>query len=366
VSLPPWWLRPSFKDAFLPSVSTSIPGTVPLDRVVLPSMWVAAGSLALVLGALVACAWVARQRHDRSVLRGATTGVVALVAAVWNAHRIPVGPLGLSQHVLRWIWPIGAFLVLVVVAAICRLWVRRSAAWGAAGATFALLAVVFAVLDLPTSVQTANSPEFSVSVAPVMRDLNRQLGALKTEGPLLFDIGGVQFGDFYSTAVWAELQRRGIPFVVSDHAWIRQLGPARRFNGRNARAVLSERVGSGALSTTPGARRVALHLGLSGEEQRTLGRLGAMIAGYLRERGPLELNQRGRRALHRVTFQVSDPNAALSELAEPIDRGYLRLDAEWERRFARALDLHHRWERGTVALFVTPLPRQTRQPDQPG
>ena len=55
-------------------------------------------------------------------------------------------------------------------------------------------------------------------------------------GPLVVDQRLVPFADPYASAVLAQLQGHGIPFLVNDEGMPYQIGFFRRFNGKNANA----------------------------------------------------------------------------------------------------------------------------------
>jgi hypothetical protein len=300
---------------------------------------------------------------------------VAVALGVWNANRIPVGPFGLSQHVFRWLWPIGAFAVLALVVTVVRSWSQRPGRRLVALASMTCATAVFAGLAIPASVQTAAAPGWPVDFTPVARDLDHQIAVLKHGGPYLFDPTGLPFGDFSAGAIMSGLQARGIPFVLSSPGWLRQLGRARRFDGTNARAVVTVRLGDDALvPPPPGVRRVALHKGLTRSERRTLDRLEAVTGAYLRAHPVLRLDARGRHALHRDTVDGLDPDNALAvgRLDALVQQGYLALPRPWTSRFERAATLRARWFRSTVGVFVAPLNppapshARTAQPVRPG
>ncbi|HEX3669986.1 MAG TPA: hypothetical protein VHY55_12600, partial [Acidimicrobiia bacterium] len=184
-------------------------------------------------------------------------------------------------------------------------------------------------------------------------------------GPLLIDdLFHGAFADPYGGAAAAELQRRGIPFVTGDPGLERHLGPARHFNGRNAKAALLLRTSDATLEAPPGSRLVARGEGLSAADQRELSRLKAQITEYLVQ-GRLRLDRRGQAALERgalpnlrhVQTSGADPRVLLSsrELDVMIRDHYLVLDGVWPKRFERYADLQHQWDLQTVALFVAPI-----------
>jgi hypothetical protein len=352
VSLPPWWFRPSFGEAFL-----LFEGWQP------PSLGLAAASSTVLAAVLVWCVWDARRRRDRVSSLAVATAVVALVVGLATAGRGPFIFAFIAPHVLRWLWPIGAFVSFAVVVTLARRLGRRPVRASWLSGTFALVTAVFAALNLPTSNQ-AQGPSADEWSIPVIRELGRQMTVLEGRGPLLVDLEGAGFDDPYGVAVMAELQRRGVPFLVGEPALVRQLGPARRFTGANARAVLFVRIGDDTRVAPPGARRAAIREGLTPREQTELSTLKARIADYVGN-GRLHLTRRGEEVLRRLHPEARqeprvedlDPEVlfesrALVTLAEA---DLLALDDEWARRFHRYADLQDRWDEETVALFLGPV-----------
>jgi len=357
VSLPPWWVRPSFGDTLVPSR-----GWRP------PSLLLVVTSLALLAAVVGWCAWDARRRRDRESSRAVATAVIGLLVGLATTGRTLRSSFGIAAGHFRWLWPLAAFVTFAVVSTLARRLARCPARATSLVGAFALAAVIFAALNLPSSNQGKSTPDWPVAAA---RDLGRQLAGLEDEGTLLVL---PPFTDHYKTAVLAELQRRGIPFVVDDPGMVRQLGPGRRFTGANARTALSLRIGEEARAAPPGARRVALHEGLTGEEQRELAALETRIEKYIRD-GRLHLNQRGREALRNGDLptlrrhsrrQSVDPEPLFSsrELVWAVRQDLLVLDDRWARWFERYADRQDRSDNETVALFLQPLGDGTNPPDR--
>jgi len=352
VSLPPWWFRPSMREAFISGWNA-------------PSLGAALASLSVVVAALALCAWDARRRHDRVSSWAVATAAVGLLLGVITAGQGPVTVFGdVTPHTFRWLWPLGAFVFFAVLATVTRRLARRRGASVPLVGVFAVATLVFAVLNLPYADEGLgpNSQEYAI---PAEVDLERHMGALEREGPLLIDdLFQGAFADPYGGAVIAELQRRGIPFVAREPGLVRQFGPARRYDGRNARTELLLRTGDATLEAPPGSRQVARGEGLSAADQRELARLKALARELVAE-GRLHLNERGRAAVARgnlpklveVREQGADPQALLDsrELDMMVKERYLDVDGVWARRLRLYADLQHRWDLETVALFVTPL-----------
>jgi hypothetical protein len=288
---------------------------------------------------------------------------VALLVGLATAGRGPFIFAFIAPHVLRWLWPIGAFVSFAVVAALARRLGQRPVRASWLSGTFALITAVFVALNLPTSNQ-AQGPSADEWSIPVVRELGRQMTVLEGQGPLLVDLEGTEFDDPYGVAVMAELQRRGVPFLVDEPVLVRQLGPARRFTGTNAQAVLFVRIGDDTRVAPPGARRAAIREGLTLGEQMELSRLKTRIADYV-SNGRLHLTRRGEEVLRRLHPEVRrqssgedpDPEVLFESrgLIPLAEADLLVLDDEWARRFDRYADLQARWDEETVALFLGPV-----------
>jgi len=118
--------------------------------------------------------------------------------------------------------------------------------------------VVLSVATLPTYTQGAGLAPFAATQVPVLDDLDDQLGALDDVGTVWFDETGLPLYDNYSAGVLAELQRRGVPFVVDDPGLVRQYGDDRRYDGTNADVHVVMRWGESALTVPEGYDVVAL------------------------------------------------------------------------------------------------------------
>ena len=356
VSLPPLWFRPSLSEQFTAGWKA-------------PSLVAALLSLAALASVLAWCAWDARRRRDRVSSWAVGTAVLGLLAALLTAGRGPVTVFGkVTPHTFRWLWPLGAFVFFVVAITIARRFARPAGAPARSLpfiGVFAIATLVVAVLNIPYADEGLgpNSQEYAI---PAAKDLANHMGSLEHKGPLLIDdLFHGAFADPYGGTAVAELQRRRIDFVAHDPVLVRQFGPARRFNGKNARAQLLLRTGDAAREAPSGARRVALGQGLSGANRRELARLKTEIRDYIAA-GRLRLNDRGQAAqraddlpkLNAVEGREADAQTLLDsrELDLMIRRNYLALDGTWQDRLERYADLQQRSDLETVALFLAPLP----------
>ena len=115
LAVPPWWSRGSFVDA-VPYTPYSADG-VTLDPVGLRGTGVALLGLVVLAGLLGVAAWWSVRRRDRTSTVVAVVAAVAVVLALGSLTIMPIGPLGLTPHQMRWLWSIGAFCVLALVVA---------------------------------------------------------------------------------------------------------------------------------------------------------------------------------------------------------------------------------------------------------
>jgi hypothetical protein len=271
LSLPPFFLRPSFADTLAPASSaTGGPGGVGLAH--LPSLGAALVSLAVLVAVLLAVGAWARHRHDRPATAAVVIALVGVAVSVLTALRVPIQVFGVAAHNFRPLWPLAAFMVFAVLATFVPMVAvaRRPVVLTAGVVVTALVALV----TLPTY-RTGLGPALNDWAEPVQRDLDAQLAARPPRGPLLADFTNTAFLEPYSTPLLAQLQRSGVEFVTDDPTQVRQIGTRRRYDGHNARARFVYRLGDAATRIPAGERRVAYHAGLDAGDRRELARLRA-------------------------------------------------------------------------------------------
>ncbi|MEQ1700392.1 MAG: hypothetical protein ABMA25_09790, partial [Ilumatobacteraceae bacterium] len=242
----------------------------------------------LVVGAVLGLlGWAAARRRDRLSLAALGISAGALLVALGSLTVMPIGPLGLAAHQMRWLWPITWFTWMSIAIAAIR-WVahvagERELRWRPAqfanGATLVAMAgvVVISLLAVPTFVQPAG-PAARVDQMPLIVELTDQLGTLEGRGTLYVDTTNEPFLDNVSAAVMAELQQRGIEFTIGPEWLVRQLGEGRRSTGEERTTIVLPR-DAAALDLPEGAQMEALVTSLTLEEQDELALLREQEAG---------------------------------------------------------------------------------------
>lgn len=355
--VPPFWLRPSFEEAL---ASNETADARRLESVN-PSLPVAIGLL-VGLGALLAAgAWDARRRGDRVSSAGLSTAAVALVAGLVTSWQLPYGVLGLAVHQFRWMWPVGAFTTLTLLVFAIR---RGVPTGGRRAQTVALALTALTIVVAASTVPTYNvrsGPVADITASATMAEAGRQMAVLEDEGPLLIDIEGTQFAEPYTGPVMAELQRRGIPFVVDDEGMVRQLGETRRLKGDAQRLLF--RQGDAASVTPPGARRVVYVEGLNGAEKRERAELHGEIIDHFVTAGVRaeDLDDPSLSAADKEAISAAVDRRTVTafvdsgRLAYLVDQDLLMIDDRWHDRIERWAALQAQWAFRTMGLFLAPL-----------
>jgi hypothetical protein len=174
----------------------------------------------------------------------------------------------------------------------------------------------------------------------------------------------VFFAEPYSTPIMAELQRRGIPFVVDVEGLVRQLGEERRYDGTNARYRIFYRWGEDAENTPPGATRIANHHALGVQEHYQFSRVKEQIADAVRA-GQVRLTPKGERAVRSGEYQVlaralrgdasADDVFRSRQFVSAFRDGIIAVQPPLTARFRRYVELQRKWDKEEVAIFVAPL-----------
>ncbi|MBA3303151.1 MAG: hypothetical protein H0U26_04685, partial [Acidimicrobiia bacterium] len=208
---------------------------------------------------------------------------------------------------------------------------------------------------------------------PVAREISRQaVPRLAGRGPVLVRLPLSQPSFAVGPAVFYELARHGIEFVVDDPDLVAQLGSDRRFDGTNAAVVVTLLAGDAALNPPPGIERIAFAPGLDSSERQAKREAELRIAATLAASGSprLLLDPRKVAALDPVFREglVLVLREDLPDLARRAAAGDLpalvaliETDLVDDDRFpgvdlARWAKLHRRAETRATALVVEPLP----------
>jgi hypothetical protein len=364
LTAPPFWLRPSFNDAFTPAAGGAKAGPGGIGVADLPSIGVTALCFLGLALVLALCAWDARRRRDRDALRALVTAGLGILAGLYTAGQIPQSVFGVAPHQFRWLWPVSAFTTFAILITVVGAVLRRTENRSRPGLTVGFLAVtaLVALLTIP-NYDTNSGPNYQADAMPVQRDLNRQLAKAKIDGPLLYDYGGITFAEPYSVAIMSELQQKGIPFVVNVPYLVRQLGPSRGYNGHNAKQRIFYRWGDEARDPQPGGRKVAVHHALNPKDDRELTRLKTQILEALQggqlftESGQDAITAKKYPVLHRVLEGESPPEQGIKfrELFDVVDHDLDALRPEWRKPVRRYVDLQRRFDREEVVVWVAPL-----------
>jgi hypothetical protein len=233
VALPPAWLPPSYGDPSFHFDGSGRP------------TWLAGTSLAALALLLVTLAGRAWRRRSPTVVAGTTTALVALALGFLSIDEAPTR-WGLAPTYVRWMWPLGMVVWLVVAVAVvdeltarrhdeARTTARRAAATGLA------IAAVAAIATLPTVDNGAASPPWTVDAAHQIDD--EVVAAVEGEPGVLVEMSDQVAVGATGPALFVALQRAGIPFYVDDVPLVRQLGPDRAYLPGDATVRLTVRSG---------------------------------------------------------------------------------------------------------------------------
>ncbi|MBI5087512.1 MAG: hypothetical protein HZB15_01195, partial [Actinobacteria bacterium] len=262
VGVSPWWARSSIVDAvpltpYDPGRETVTPSGMARPVTALAVLVL----VGLVLGGL---ALIAHRRRDRVGCCGVVAAASLLVIALATLVVMPIGPLGLTPHQMRWLWPIAAFAWFSVALVLVR-W-AASREWGPAlTPALAAAAVVMVACNLPGYNQLVGPDTFQDAI-PVARRLADQVEDYRSDEPVVVDASGLVIFEPYSAVVMASLQRGGVDFRVEEPGLVRQVGDNRAATGTEPHRIVL-RQGRDALSVPDGMEsRIALTSPLTAAE----------------------------------------------------------------------------------------------------
>jgi hypothetical protein len=227
VAIPPWFLRPSFQDS-IPITSRSEDGLVHVAA--WPPLALSAVALAAVLAVALLLVHRLRRVGDRALAHLLVIAVVGVVGALATMLVLPLGPLGLAPHQMRWLWPISVVLWWGLAAAAWRL---APAGWGlqrrrrlVAGATIGVLVAI----NMPAHL-TDGGPATFRQYRPVISSMIDQLEDVELPDPAQFDTANLRFAEPFSGPVLFTMLDNDQPLTVVDEGFVRQLGEGRRASG---------------------------------------------------------------------------------------------------------------------------------------
>jgi hypothetical protein len=245
----PWFTRDSYGRA-IPPIAADEPATGAVTFGPAVAVLVALAAVLLVVGV------VSTRRGRRGVASLAWVALAAMGTALVVLATSPVNAAGISVHQMRWLWPIAAVVTAALAAALALLVRSRPRLHGGLLALGCLTAAVVAGFNVPTFLSDSKGPTES---APLLDDALELVGgveALEGRGTVLYDDSGLLFAEPFSGMTFAEMQDRGIPFVVENEGLIRQFGESRRDDG-TADLRLWQVQGDDARDVPPGVVRLS-------------------------------------------------------------------------------------------------------------
>ena len=356
LALPPWWNRSSFLQS-VPYTRYNADGRT-ITPVGLPSLAPSVAAL-LVLGAtLTLIGGLAHRRRDRPGVVAIAVAVIALVVALASLTIMPIGPLGLTPHQMRWLWSLGAFVLFAIVLALIGPHPQAPRMTGA----LAVLVALVSIANLPGYVQLAGPDSFQESI-PVARELSAQLRQYRTEQSLVLDTSNLRYLEPNSAVVVGALLEAGVDVRVREEGLVRQLGNRRRSSGTELFSVVILE-GRAALTTPEGSQRIAFTSPLAVAEIEALesGEIAMTDAialkGIVFSSAGEEAVAAGAFGLTRdeiITASFDAPTFVGSGLAaELVAADALVLEASDQALFATTSDLRRRVDITTAAVFVRP------------
>jgi hypothetical protein len=358
----PWHLRSGFTTAVprIPLTTTAGGATLVITGIHRAAV---AGVIVVVAFAVLAALAIAHRRAGDAVLSAACwLAAVGVAGGVVCVAAITIGPVGLGQHYVRWLWPMTIFVQTVAVWAVIELvarWLRARGRLPAlsprvvAGLAAAVLVVV-SVAALPDDAQP-EGPTADRAAMPALRQVFGQLGVLRSSGPVLFDLSNLVAFEPYSTAIMMRLQELGIGFHVTDASMLRQLGNGRHATGTE-RTTIFQLEGSEAVLYAGTACRVASASSLDPSVAATAATEATSLARRLAA-GQLGVATARLTSADRAEYMEATSPGGTGTAARIVDDGTL---AGWAGDGSAqlgdddrsALDLVGRWASSAYALFA--------------
>jgi hypothetical protein len=255
LAVPPWWVRPGFDDAVPTTPWTEDAGGRRLELDGFPSVATAVFWLVVLAAVVVVLVVLTRRAGRPFTTAGAVLAAVTAAVGLISVAITPIDLFGVSPHRIRWLWPLGAFVLAIVLAAVFNLVAARFASGRAVvWAVCVVTALAVTVATLPTYVADSG-PVTQQQYVPLIREIREGLDPLEDIGTVLVDNSGLFFAEPYTWPLMAELAHRGVEFEVGTESLARHVGRRRLADG-DAVARVFLRVGEDAAVTPPGATRV--------------------------------------------------------------------------------------------------------------
>jgi hypothetical protein len=358
LAVPPWWSRGSFVDA-VPYTPYSADG-VTLDPAGLRSTGVAVLGLVVLAGLLGLAGWWSVRRRDRAATIAAVVAAIVIVLAIGSLTIMPIGPLGLTPHQMRWLWSIGAFCVLALSVAGVRALGRPDTL--RVGGVFAAIAVVVSLANVPVHVQPAGPDTFPEAI-PVAQAISDQVRQFHTDESVVLDSSNLRYLEPYSAVVMSAMQQADVDLRVTEAGLVRQLGNARRAAGDEPLTVyLLE--GRAALDVPAGSQRIAFTSpldqasldGLLEGERAMIDEIAAFGIVLTPEGEQLAADGAFGLTAQEIVDASFDPATFVTTglAAELVAAGALQLDPSVAELFASTSALRRQVGTTTVAVLIRP------------
>lgn len=360
LSLPPWWSRDSFVEA-VPFTPYDADG-VTITPLGLSSLGAALAGLAMLAVLLAFGAWWSWRHRDRPAMAIVCLAATAIALAIASITIMPIGPLGLTPHQMRWLWSIGAFALLALALVAVDVAKHTIGHERFVEAGLAAVAVGIAIANLPAFVQLAGPDTFQESI-PVARELSGQVRAYRTDDAVVLDASTLRYLEPYSAVVMSAMQQADVDLRVDDPGLVRQLGDDRRAEGDEpltvylleGRAAIEVPTGSDRIAFTSPLDDASIDELLAGE-QAMIDEIAAFGIVLAPEGERLVADGAFGLTLDQIVDASFDPPAFVGNglAAELVAAGALQLDPSVAEVFERTSALRRQVGTTTVAVLIRP------------
>ncbi len=302
---PPFWGRSSYTTTVEITKVTDGPNGPTLDLPGLMPVGVAVVGIVLLASALVALTVLARRAGRHIDVAAGVLATVVLLGSVLALSRLTIGTVGISPHHVRWVWPMMAYVHLTLVVLAAGTWKRSASTDRTLSGVVGALILVASLWNVQFLAQPSG-PTTDIATMPAMRRIEPRLEVLAAHQPVLYDVSTLRVFEPYSATMMMWMQERGIEFTVSDETLVRQLGEARRSDGREPSTIFQLQ-GVEARTHDGDACVVAEASDLSGQDDADVRRLVDAAAEELAEAIGTNPDD-ARDAIVRREFDVFEPD----------------------------------------------------------